>query len=147
MEPVFQQQTSGKEMGCEHSRPGIMLLQVESSSFGAMDAEMAVLVVITPKRGQHLTTCAAEPDGSWGFPRATFLPLLTLLVEPEAAHGKATSGAEASPREGQLPRDSFPHAPARGDIPVMELVLVPPHQHPRGKIPTPKPNPSAHNVL
>ena len=35
-EPVFQQQTSGKEMGREHPRPGIMLLQAESSRFGAV---------------------------------------------------------------------------------------------------------------
>ena len=28
-----------------------------------------------------------------------------------------STGAEASPREGQFPRDSFPHTPAWGDVP------------------------------
>lgn len=67
--------------------------------------------------------------------------LPTVLVKPEAALSvekqplEPSTGAEASPREGQFPRNSFPQLGVT--YPVMELLptllLVPPHQHHRGK--------------
>lgn len=75
---MFQWQTSGKERGRDHPRPGITLLPAERCCI-CPDAEPPSIGGESPQNVASISlNHAAEPTGSWGFPGATSLPLLVL---------------------------------------------------------------------